>query len=121
YGPIVGAIAAGVGTAAADLAGGYFQWAAISFLVHGVQGYLVGKLAQMDSLKALAQRLWYIIGAASVVVVVVGYFLGGIILVGVGGAVSEVGFNTAQAAIGSLLGILLYLAIKKAYPQISKL
>mgnify|MGYP001148847382 CR=1 FL=1 len=42
FGPWVGAIAGGIGTALADLLGGFAPYAPISFVAHGLQGFLVG-------------------------------------------------------------------------------
>jgi hypothetical protein len=46
FGPWIGALAGGLGTALADAAGGYPQWAAFSFLIHGAQGLVVGWLVR---------------------------------------------------------------------------
>ena len=42
FGPWIGAIAGGLGTALADTAAGYPQWAPFSFLIHGAQGLVAG-------------------------------------------------------------------------------
>ena len=42
FGPLTGFIAGGVGTALADILGGYAQWAPISFAVHGVEALVLG-------------------------------------------------------------------------------
>jgi uncharacterized membrane protein len=134
FGPWIGAIAGGLGTALADIAGGFPQWALISFLVHGLQGLLVGAVffltkrqagslaAAEDSSRAnqAAQlAIGIVLGViAGGVVVVAGYYLGGIALVGKGEAVLEVPFNTVQVLAGSILGIILYLAVRRAYPPL---
>ena len=46
FGPIVGLVAGGVGPALADLMGGYGQWAGISLLAHGLEGFLIGLFAR---------------------------------------------------------------------------
>ncbi|WP_319756402.1 ECF transporter S component [uncultured Sphaerochaeta sp.] len=46
FGPWSAFIAAGLGTALADLISGYAQWAPISFVVHGVEGLLVALIVQ---------------------------------------------------------------------------
>jgi uncharacterized membrane protein len=45
FGPLVGAIAGALGSGIADLLGGYAQWAPISFIIHGLQGLLIGLIA----------------------------------------------------------------------------
>jgi uncharacterized membrane protein len=46
FGPWVGGIVGGLGTALADVTGGYAYWALASFLIHGLQGIAVGWLSQ---------------------------------------------------------------------------
>jgi uncharacterized membrane protein len=134
FGPWIGAIAGGLGTALADIAGGYPQWALISFLVHGLQGLLVGATffllrRQQRSVAAVGDSnrangavqlaIGFLLGViAGGVVVVAGYYLGAIVLVGKGEAALEVPFNTVQVLAGSILGIILYLAVRRAYPPL---
>lgn len=46
-GPIVGAIAGGLGSALADLALGYALYAPATFIIKGIEGYLAGYLARL--------------------------------------------------------------------------
>ncbi len=116
FGPWVAFIAGGVGTALADIAGGYGQWALASFLVHGVQGVLIGLWV-----RRMGELLTTVVAVVvSVVVVVGGYFVAGWILIGVGAATSEIPFNAVQAAVGGLLGAALYVAVTRAYPPLRR-
>ena len=46
FGPVTGFIAGGLGTAFADLIGGYPQWALISFIVHGFEAFIIGLMVK---------------------------------------------------------------------------
>ena len=48
YGPIPGALIGGVGSALADIIGGYPVWAPITFIIKGLEGYIVGSLANKN-------------------------------------------------------------------------
>jgi len=116
FGPWVGGIAGGLGTALADITSGYPQWAIFSFLVHGFQGWLVGAMVRRET---GWYRLLTAVGAGSAVVVV-GYFIAGTILMGMGAAVSEIPANIIQALSGGLVGAPLYLAVRRAYPPLAQ-
>ena len=49
FGPVSGLIAGGLGAAFADLIGGYPQWAVISFIVHGLEAFLMGLIVKKGS------------------------------------------------------------------------
>ncbi len=114
FGPWVGAVAGGLGTALADVTSGYAQWALFSLLVHGLQGWAIGMLVRKQR-GALQLTLTVI---ASMLIVAGGYFLAGILLVGMGNAIAEIVPNLIQGFSGGLLGIPLYLAVKRAYPPL---
>ena len=114
FGPWVGAAAGGLGTALADLAGGYPQWAIFSFLIHGAQGLIVGWAStRWNGLVGLV--LSAIVGGA---VVVVGYLFAGMLLSGVGAALGELPLNIIQVSAGAVVGVPLFAAVRKAYPPI---
>ena len=116
FGPWVGGIAGGLGTALADLTSGYANWAIFSFLVHGLQGWLVGALAPKDP----NWRRVLIAIVAGCAVVVGGYLLAGMVLMGIGTALSEIPANIIQALSGGLIGTPLYLADRRAYPPLTQ-
>jgi len=117
FGPWVGAVAGGLGTALADLTSPYAQWAIFSLLIHGGQGWAAGWISgRWPSVKGLV--LASVVGGA---IVVVGYLLAGAILVGFGAALTEVPLNIVQVAVGALVAAPLFLAVKQAYPPIMRL
>lgn len=117
FGPWVGAVAGGVGTALADLATGYAQYAPISLLAHGLEGFLIGWLGR-GRRSVSGMIVAWAAGAAAMVLV---YLLGGTVLKGFPAAVAEVPFNVIQAVMGAVIGIPLVIAVRKAYPQIDQI
>jgi uncharacterized membrane protein len=117
FGPWVGAVTGGLGTALADITSGYPQWAIFSFLIHGAQGWVVG----------WASRKWT--GLAGLIlstivgglIVVGGYLAAGMLLSGVGAALGELPLNIIQVAAGAVVGVPLFAAVRRAYPPILNL
>lgn len=116
FGPWVALLAGGLGTALADLSSGYAQWAIFSLLVHGAQGGVMGWLNRKQ-VTATSAILSIVVGVA---IVVGGYLLAGIILVGFGKAVTEIPFNLIQALSGGIIGAPLYFAVLRAYPPLTR-
>lgn len=117
FGPIVGMIAAGVGAAIADLVLGYGSFAPMTLIAHGALGFLAGWLGWKKGWAGWITG-WIVGGLALVAV----YFIGGATLYGFGmaGAAAEVPINLFQVALG-FLGIILFVLVKRAYPQIEQL
>lgn len=119
FGPITGLIAGGLGTALADLAGGFGQWAPVSFVVHGLEALVIALIvrAKPDSL------IYKIISAAVAIVIVAGgyFLLTGAFLVGFSAALAEIPANIAQAAVGVVLGLPLSMAVGRAYRKIDEI
>lgn len=118
FGPIVGAIAGGVGCAIADIMSGYAIWAPITLVAHGMQGFLAGYFGYKKGLVGMI--VGWAIGSIALILV---YFVGEWFIYGLGfaGALAEVGPNFIQMAVGGLIGIPLVLAIRKAYPPIDRM
>jgi uncharacterized membrane protein len=117
FGPVIGFIVGGLGTGLADILGGYAHFAIWSFLIHGFQGYVAGMLGYRKGLSGMVTG--WIAGAA---VMVGGYFIVELFLYGAGPAGTEATtINLPQVAIGGLVGLLLVLAVRRAYPQIDLL
>ena len=116
FGPLVGAVAGGLGTALADLTSPYAQWAVFSLLIHGAQGWVAGWLATRWA------GAWGLVAAsvAGIAIVVSGYLLAGMILVGLAAALTEVPLNLVQATVGAVVAAPLYVAVRRAYPPITR-
>ena len=77
FGPIVAAVAGGLGTGLADVIGGFPQWAPFSFLIHGAQGVMIALIARIGLKKGVpgdAKIYMQIIGG------MVGMVIGGEVL-----------------------------------------
>lgn len=114
FGPVATLVSGALGSALADIIGGFPQWAPISLVVHGLEGLaaaLILRKAQGKALKFLAAAVGVLISAA-------GYFLLGGLLTGYEVAVLEILPNVGQSAVGAALGFSAYAAVRKAYPPV---
>jgi uncharacterized membrane protein len=116
FGPWVGAIAGGVGTAIADLVG-YPVYAPISLVVHGLQGLVIGLIGYRQRSVVRMILAWF----AGAVVLVLGYLVGGIPIVGLPTSALDIPGNAFQALLGAVVGIPLVIAVRRAYPAIDRL
>jgi uncharacterized membrane protein len=126
FGPFVGLIAGGVGAALADVLSGFAVFAILSLIVHGVQGYVAGRIAHGTT--SIPRLLIAVVVGG--IIVVAGYYIGEVILFGFiqpdpnnpgtlafGAYLAEVPANTIQVIVGAL-GAALYLAVRRAYPPL---
>ncbi|MFO7743494.1 MAG: ECF transporter S component [Anaerolineae bacterium] len=117
FGPWIGLVAGGVGTALADVVGGYPMYAPLTLIAHGLEGLIAGAVARR------LQGVWgmvlgWALGAA---VMVVGYFVGEafVFRMGVAAAATEAAtINLPQVVVGGIVGIPLVVALRRAYPPI---
>lgn len=95
FGPGIGGLVGAVGSALADLVLGYPVWAPFSFVIHGLEGFIVGKLRHRSELMGMtvgalvmvggyALAVWGLYGIAAVPVEVAGDLIQGAL--GVAGA-----------------------------------
>ena len=120
FGPFSALAAGGLGTALADILGGYAQWAPITFFAHGVQGLLVGLVFKaVKKEKAFQFGLSLVLSFLAGTVIMAGtYFVTGGLMYGFGAAATEIPGNILQNVAGVLVGTPLYFAVRKAYPPI---
>jgi energy-coupling factor transport system substrate-specific component len=117
FGPWIGLVAGGVGTALADVVGGYVLFAPLTLVAHGLEGLVAGLIARRRE-GVLPMVLGWACGAAVMVAV---YFLGEafIFRMGVAAAASEaLTINIPQVVVGGIVGIPLVLALRRGYPPI---
>jgi uncharacterized membrane protein len=114
FGPIIGALAGGLGSALADLSLGYTQYAPFTLIIKGLEGCVVGVLA------GRAAQAWTRIAAmvAGGLVMVAGYFMTQAVVLGLGAvaALAEVPFNLVQVLVGVLAGTAAMAALRRALP-----
>ena len=114
FGPWIGLVAGGVGTAIADLTGVSAPFAPLTFLAHGIQGLVVGFLSR----KARGPKV-ILVWAIGALIMAGTYFAGEFWIYGKGpGAFTEIPVNVLQVAVGGLVGIPLHYAVRKAYPPV---
>ena len=119
FGPWIGFVAGGVGSAIADLIG-YPATAPLTFFAHGLEALAAGLIfLRFRSLRGM------LLGWAAGAVVMVGlYFIGE--MAGIAGytqimAIGELPFNAVQVGVGGLIGIPLVYAVRRAYPPIAQI
>ena len=118
FGPLVGTIAGGIGTAIADMLSGYAPFAPLSLAAHGLEGLLIGLVA-LRSNSIVRVSLAWLAGATAMVAT---YLVGeGLFYTGWPLAIAEVPLNALQAIVGALVGIPLVFAVRAAYPPIQRL
>ncbi|MDQ7819520.1 MAG: ECF transporter S component [Armatimonadota bacterium] len=118
FGPLAGALAGGVGSALADVIGGYVRFAPFTLVIKGLEGLVVGWLA-----RRLAGRLASaadLAGAAAAVVaggtlMVAGYFVTEAYVMGLGSAAAaaEVPGNVFQVVGGLVAALPVSVALRR--------
>lgn len=109
FGPFVGGIAGGLGSALADMWGGYWQFVPITLVVKGLEGLLAGFVS--DGYSTWRDLLAWLVGGA---VMVSGYLISEAFLLGYGAAaLVEVPGNLFQIAAGGLVGIPVSFAVRR--------
>jgi uncharacterized membrane protein len=103
-----GALAGGVGSALADVIGGFPLFAPLTLIAKGLEGLLSGLSKKKQGF------LFYLFPALGVLVMVATYFFGEICMpqIGIGGAIAEVPSNLIQAGGGYFGGLLLNKVIR---------
>jgi uncharacterized membrane protein len=106
-----GALAGGLGSALADLIGGFFIFIPITLIAKGLEGYLAGLIG-----KGKLHFSFLILAGVAMMAV---YFAAELFVpgMGFGAAVSELPFNALQAVVGAFGGFGVYLAVTKALPE----
>ncbi|NMB00945.1 MAG: ECF transporter S component [Firmicutes bacterium] len=100
FGPAVGAVAGAVGSGLADLLLGYAYWAPWTFVIKGLEGFLAGWLVFRFKKAALA------VAILAALVMVLGYFIAGSLLYGIGPAVASLPGDLLQGGVSVVLGLL---------------
>jgi uncharacterized membrane protein len=111
FGPIVGAIAGGVGSSLSDVLLGYGVFAPYTLIIKGFEGFFVGFIAgKVENPSKLRLIVAWIVGGTTVVA---GYWLAEAYALGFGvpAASAEIIINLPQAVI-SAIGIPVSLAVK---------
>ena len=125
-GPVTAFVAGGVGAALADIIGGWFAYAPITFVCHGLEGLLMALIiSSFEKKEDSPVSLWLgrVLAAIVCMICVAGgyYLLEGIFMQGFAAAITEVPGNLAQSGVGVVVGFLISEAVRKAYPPVKKM
>jgi len=114
FGPIVGGISGGIGSALSDVLSGYaFTYAPFTLVIKGFEGAIAGKISNQ-------KQVWRDILAVTVagVEMVSGYFLAEFYPLHIGwAALTEVPGNISQIAVGGAVGIPLAIVLRRQLPK----
>ncbi len=113
FGPIVGGLAGGIGSAISDTIGGYFLYAPFTLIIKGIEGALAGQISNRKA-------LWRDIIAVTVAgaEMVSGYFLAEFFPLHIGwAALAEVPGNVTQIVVGAAIGIPIALILRRRLPK----
>ncbi len=111
--PLYGALAAGLGTALADVLSPYAIYAPATFVIKSVMALIAHFGFRLVSKKMPSAFGRIISGIVAEIWMIAGYFLYEGILYGFAGALGTVPGNGVQGAVGLLLGILLIKIFEK--------
>jgi uncharacterized membrane protein len=107
-GPAYGLVAGGLGSAMADLLGGYFLYVPITFLIKGMISLLSGLIYKHLGRTAKTRSLAVVFGGiVDIVFVTLGYFIFDYLMYGISAAVS-IPASLVQGIGGMVISILLY-------------
>jgi uncharacterized membrane protein len=111
FGPIVGGVAGGLGSALADLLLGYSAFAPFTLIIKGLEGFAIGMIAGGPGKPSLMKlAIAWLVGG---VIIVGGYWFAEAFVMGLGipAANAEIIINIPQA-VGSIIGIPIALGVK---------
>jgi len=110
FGPVVGALAGGLGSGLADLLGGWYTYVIPTAIIKGAEGYITGRLAGENEGRTLKTTL--IAWAAGATMIPLGYFIFQSFLYGIPAAAVEIPFNVFQGLVAGAIGIPVSIALK---------
>ena len=105
--PVYGFMAAGLGSALADLFAGYVTYAPATFLIKGLMALIAYYGFRIISKKAGGTISRILSGIAAEAVMILGYFIFEGVLYGFGASAVNIPMNALQGALGLVLGIVL--------------
>lgn len=120
-GPVWGFLSAGIGSAMADLLGGYFVYVPITFAIKGlialISGIIYQKIGRSQKTRCAAVILG---GVTDMLLVAGGYFICEIPLYGASAAAASIPANLIQGVSGLIIAFVLY-PLLLAVPDIRRL
>ncbi len=112
-GPVWGAIAAGVGSALADLFAGYIMYAPATLIIKGLMALTAGMILR-SAKKSNPLPFTILAGITAEIIMIFGYFAFTATLLGYGwGALAEIPGNCVQGVFGVVAGTFLFFALRR--------
>lgn len=112
-GPVYGAVAAGLGSALADILGGYFFYAPVTLLIKGIIGLVSGIIFKSPVFRNKTDRFKCILcGLFCTLSVALGYLIFELFIYG-GAAVASIPANLIQGLSGLVISNLLYVPLMR--------
>lgn len=115
FGRRVGFLAAAVGSALADLIGGYFLWAPFSFFIKGIEALIVAALSRRHGSRRQLPAV-----AAGALWMMFGYGSSTALLYGAAAVPLELTIDLLQTSVGAVLALLAVFVLRRAYPEIAR-
>ncbi|HHY78838.1 MAG TPA: ECF transporter S component [Thermoanaerobacter sp.] len=103
FGPAMGFVTGGIGSALADLLSGYAYWSPWTFIIKGIEGLIVGLMYKKYT-KEYLKVVSLIIGALWMVL---GYYIAGGIMYGFKASLVDVPSNLVQGFASIIIGYIL--------------
>ncbi|MFX1499590.1 MAG: ECF transporter S component [Promethearchaeota archaeon] len=112
FGPIIGGLAGGIGSAIADIIG-YPQFAIPTLIIKGLEGFLVGLISNPKKKVLKIDYRDVIAVITGGLIMVAGYFLVEFPIYSIGGALSELPGNLFQFGFGVIGSLIITTATRK--------
>ena len=116
FGPTVGGLVGAIGPALADVTSPYAAFAPFTFIIKGLEGFIVGKISSTKQSKVT--KLLGIVAGGSIMVI--GYFIVEIFVFMIPPPIAliEVPFNIFQFLVGGTIAIIITERLKKSVDRI---
>ncbi|NYT04429.1 MAG: ECF transporter S component [Candidatus Methanofastidiosa archaeon] len=116
FGPFVGGLVGAIGPALADVTSPYAAFAPFTFIIKGIEGFVVGKISSSSQRKV--NKLIGITAGGGIMVI--GYYIVEILifLIPPPVALIEVPFNILQFVVGGIIAIVVTEKLKKSVDRI---
>jgi len=124
FGPVIGSLGGGIGSALADIFLGYPIWAPATFIVKGLEGLIVGLIANPRKVRTYFNFYDIIAVIIGGLTMVFGYFIveAFVFNFGIAPALVELPGNLFQSIIGAIISlsliVVLRIVIKISNPQV---
>lgn len=111
FGPLIGAIAGGVGSAMADILSGGAHWAGFSLIIKALMGFAVGKFAYNKKFHSTRNLIGVIF---AIIILVIGYYIAESIIMGnIYIGLTAIPYNIVQGVISAIIYFIIGRKISK--------